>query len=206
MTVWEGLVWAGQACYFSRFLVQWMLSEKAKRSVTPRIFWWLSLSGVLLAGTGAVGQEVWILVPAFVVNGFLYLRNLVLSGSEKPTRLGPIPAATLGLLAAVLLLYFGMDKAPELEEGAEIWILAGILGQCIWGTRFLVQWFLSEKLGKSHFPMGFWWLSVVGAMLNLVYTTWLGKPEFMAAFLIAWFVPVRNLILEYKRRHAGEHT
>jgi len=204
MTIWSALVWAGQACYFSRFLVQWVVSEKAKRSMTPRAFWWLSLAGVLLAGTGAFGQEAWILVPAFVVNGFLYTRNLMLSGARPPSQLGPVPAALFGLGAAALVLFFGMEKAPKLQEGAELWVLTGIVGQAIWGTRFLVQWYLSEKLGKSHFPLGFWWLSVVGAMLNLIYTFWLGRPEFLAAYLIAWIVPVRNITLEYKRRRTAE--
>jgi len=204
MTIWAGLVWAGQACYFSRFLVQWRMSEKAKKSVTPRVFWWLSLAGVLLAGTGAFGEKEWILVPAFIVNGFLYTRNLMLSSKTGASPLGPAPAMLFGLVAAAFVLYFGMDQTPELEQGAELWILAGILGQAIWGTRFLVQWFLSERLGKSHFPIGFWWMSIAGAMLNLTYTAWLGKPHFMAAYLIAWFVPVRNLILESKLRRAAD--
>ncbi|MCA9003159.1 MAG: lipid-A-disaccharide synthase N-terminal domain-containing protein, partial [Planctomycetes bacterium] len=61
-----------------------------------------------------------------------------------------------------------------------------------------MQWLLSERRGLTHFPLAFWWLSLVGAIFNLVYTGWLGKPMYIAAYLIAWFVPARNLILEYR--------
>ena len=40
--------WLGQACFFTRFLLQWAASERARRSVVPRAFWWLSLAGAAL--------------------------------------------------------------------------------------------------------------------------------------------------------------
>ena len=45
---WQMLGWAGNAVFFSRFLVQWYATERRKRVVIPSAFWWLSLTGSLL--------------------------------------------------------------------------------------------------------------------------------------------------------------
>ncbi|MEZ5974206.1 MAG: lipid-A-disaccharide synthase N-terminal domain-containing protein [Planctomycetota bacterium] len=35
-------------------------------------------------------------------------------------------------------------------------------GQLIWTSRFVLQWLASERRGESHFPVYFWWLSLLG--------------------------------------------
>ena len=58
-TVWLGVGLLGQGMFFSRFLVQWLASEKAGRSVFPMAFWYLSLSGgALLLNTAAGLQTI----------------------------------------------------------------------------------------------------------------------------------------------------
>ena len=76
--LWLALGFAGQALFTSRFLVQWIASERRKRSVIPPAFWWLSLGGSLVLLAYAVHRRdpVFILGQAF---GFVvYSRNLVL--------------------------------------------------------------------------------------------------------------------------------
>ncbi|RMH01594.1 MAG: hypothetical protein D6702_10855 [Planctomycetota bacterium] len=80
-----GLV--GQAVFMMRFVVQWIASERAGRSVMPVAFWWLSLAGAGLLFAYAVA----IADPVFIVGqslGFIiYTRNLVLirrSGRDRP--------------------------------------------------------------------------------------------------------------------------
>ena len=76
MTAWAAIGWIGNGFYFSRFLLQWLQSERARRSVTPSVFWWLSLGGVLFLGSYALHEEQAILIPAFCINGAIYVRNL----------------------------------------------------------------------------------------------------------------------------------
>jgi lipid-A-disaccharide synthase-like uncharacterized protein len=68
----------GQALFMSRFLVQWIASEKAKKSVIPVAFWYLSLAGATILLTYAL----YVQDPVFVVGqmfGFIvYIRNLAL--------------------------------------------------------------------------------------------------------------------------------
>ncbi|MGH7543981.1 MAG: lipid-A-disaccharide synthase N-terminal domain-containing protein [Gemmatimonadota bacterium] len=79
---WVGIGLAGQACFFSRFLVQWIASERKGRSVVPRAFWYLSISGGLIL----LSYALWRRDPVFIlgqsVGLFVYLRNLVLLRRE----------------------------------------------------------------------------------------------------------------------------
>ncbi len=73
----------GQLLFMMRFLVQWVVSEKAKRSVIPVAFWWLSIGGavVLLAYAIYRADPVFILGQSM---GFLiYARNLWLIHAER---------------------------------------------------------------------------------------------------------------------------
>ena len=79
---WLALGFLGQACFASRFLVQWLVSERAGRSVVPRAFWYLSIAG----GTIVLCYAIWRRDPVFIVGqsaGLLvYLRNLILLRRE----------------------------------------------------------------------------------------------------------------------------
>lgn len=74
---------AGQALFFMRFFVQWLYSEKHKRSLIPTAFWYFSLGGSALLLTYAIMKKD----PVFIVGqstGFIiYTRNLVLIKREK---------------------------------------------------------------------------------------------------------------------------
>ncbi len=197
--LWTTLGWIGQGCYFARFFIQWLASEKARRSAAPRVFWWLSLAGVLLVGGAAIDKHEWVLVPAFGVNAAVYARNLWLSRSAAGEGgLGPIPAGLIGLAAAGVLIAGNVLHQGFAPSLAWPWLVAGILGQTIWATRFPLQWWFSERRGLSHFPRAFWWLSLAGAFLNIAYTSQLQSPLFLVGYLPAWLVPIRNLMLEAK--------
>ena len=80
---WQIVALVGQTCFFLRFLVQWLASERAGQSVIPNLFWYLSLAGaatVLLSGIVLV-QPVLIIanLPALAVYGrnlyFIYKRH-----------------------------------------------------------------------------------------------------------------------------------
>ena len=86
-----GLV--GQALFMGRFLVQWIASERAHRSVVPVAFWWISIGGaaVLLAYAIYRADPVFILGQS--LGFFIYTRNLWLIRSERRAALLPDPEA-----------------------------------------------------------------------------------------------------------------
>jgi lipid-A-disaccharide synthase-like uncharacterized protein len=73
---WVLLGFAAQALFTMRFLVQWLASERAGKSVIPLAFWWFSIGGGLLLFFYALYRRdpVFILGQGFGV--FVYLRNL----------------------------------------------------------------------------------------------------------------------------------
>ena len=81
--VWLGLGIFAQLMFSMRFLIQWITSEKEKKSVIPVAFWWFSLAGgVLLLAYGIRrGEPVIILGQAF--GCIVYIRNLWLIRAEK---------------------------------------------------------------------------------------------------------------------------
>lgn len=223
MTNWEVVGAVGQALFFGRVLVQWLASERAKRSANPPLFWWLSLGASLLLASATMGLAEWILLPGYLVNGAIYARNialgrsLTLAGSSATedssskagvvsrasnSGLGPVPAALLALAASGALIFWGFEQSDWESGVAWGWLAVGLCGQLIWSTRFILQWWLSEREGRSHFPMAFWWLSLIGSLLNLAYTLQLETPIFWIGFITAWFVPLRNLMLEHRHRRA----
>ena len=68
----------GQALFGSRFVVQWIASERARASVMPIVFWWLSLAG----GATLLAYAIWREDPVFILGQglglIIYARNLVL--------------------------------------------------------------------------------------------------------------------------------
>src|SRR5215213_1071374 len=80
---WVALGFVAQALFTMRFLVQWIASEKAGRSVVPTAFWLFSIGGGVLLFAYALYRRdpVFILGQAFGV--FIYLRNLYFVLREK---------------------------------------------------------------------------------------------------------------------------
>ena len=77
--------------------------------------------------------------------------------------------------------------------------MLGMLGQVLFFSRFLIQWIASEKKGKSTIPLSFWWLSIGGGLLLLIYAIWREDPVITLGQSVGLFVYVRNLVLI--RRH-----
>ena len=80
------------------------------------------------------------------------------------------------------------------------WFVFGMLGQGVFFLRFVVQWIVSERRGRSTIPLAFWYLSLVGSALIFVYAVREAQPLFMLAQLLACVIYVRNLMLIYRQR------
>lgn len=82
-TFWLALGFAAQALFASRFLVQWIASERVGRSIIPNAFWFLSLAGGLLLLTYAIYREDPVFILGQATGAFIYTRNLVLIYREQ---------------------------------------------------------------------------------------------------------------------------
>jgi lipid-A-disaccharide synthase-like uncharacterized protein len=79
---WVAIGLGGQLMFMLRFVVQWIVSERARRSVIPVAFWWLSIAGAAILLAYAIHRRD----PVFILGqslGFLvYVRNLWLIHAE----------------------------------------------------------------------------------------------------------------------------
>jgi lipid-A-disaccharide synthase-like uncharacterized protein len=81
-----------------------------------------------------------------------------------------------------------------------VWIGIGLLGQAMFSLRFLVQWWRSERAGKSVVPLAFWYLSLAGGVILLSYAIHRRDPVFIVGQATGVLVYLRNLQLIYRQR------
>ncbi len=82
-----------------------------------------------------------------------------------------------------------------------LWVTFGTLGQLIFFSRWIIQWLSSEKSKSSVIPVAFWWCSLLGGIITLVYAHHIGSFPFMLAQAIGIVVYSRNLYLINRRKN-----
>ena len=83
------------------------------------------------------------------------------------------------------------------------WLIIGFLGQAFFFSRFIVQWIAAERRGESVVPISFWYLSIGGGLVLLLYAVHQRDPVFIAGQSVGAFVYVRNLMLIRRKKKAG---
>src|ERR1700681_3325600 len=73
------------------------------------------------------------------------------------------------------------------------WLALGFFAPALFTARFLVQWIASERAGRSVIPIAFWFFSIGGGALLLVYALYRRDPVFIAGQALGLLVYVRNL-------------
>ena len=81
--VWISIGFLGQIAFFSRWLVQWIYSERRKKMGVPVAFWYLSLAGGLITLTYAIYRTDPVFITGQAVGAFVYIRNLMLIEKES---------------------------------------------------------------------------------------------------------------------------
>ena len=81
-----------------------------------------------------------------------------------------------------------------------LWVTFGTVGQLIFFSRWIFQWVSSEKKKLSFIPVAFWWSSIFGGFITLIYAYHIGSFPFMLAQCTGIIVYLRNLILIYKKK------
>lgn len=78
------------------------------------------------------------------------------------------------------------------------WVIFGFFGQFVFFMRFVFQWITSEKKKEVVVPMIFWWLSIWGSILILIYSIHIKDIVFSTAQVASLFIYVRNMMLQMK--------
>lgn len=76
--MWLGIGFLGQSLFFSRWIIQWIASERNAESQMPIAFWYMSLGGGLIVLTYAIYRKDPVFIAGQGIGSFVYLRNLML--------------------------------------------------------------------------------------------------------------------------------
>ncbi|MGC2774640.1 MAG: lipid-A-disaccharide synthase N-terminal domain-containing protein [Bradyrhizobium sp.] len=88
----------------------------------------------------------------------------------------------------------------------DFWLVFGLAAQLAFAARFLVQWIASERAGKSVVPLAFWFFSIGGGLMTLIYGLVKREPVIIFGQLLSNIIYVRNLMLIFKSRQQGSQT
>ncbi len=87
------------------------------------------------------------------------------------------------------------------------WVVVGLIAQFFFTARFVVQWLASERAGRSIIPVAFWFLSMAGGAMLLIYAIHRKDPVFIAGQAFGLFVYLRNVQMILKEfRRAPAHA
>jgi len=81
-----------------------------------------------------------------------------------------------------------------------LWVLFGLLGQAVFMGRMIIQWLASEKAKASVVPPVFWWMSLVGSSMLMIYFIWRVEIVGLLGQATGWLIYVRNLWFIYGPR------
>jgi lipid-A-disaccharide synthase-like uncharacterized protein len=91
-------------------------------------------------------------------------------------------------------------------SAATVWIIVGFLGQVLFTARFVVQWVASERARRSIVPAAFWFFSVGGGIVLLIYAIYRRDPVFIAGQAGGLIIYARNIMLIMRDPSRAEAT
>jgi lipid-A-disaccharide synthase-like uncharacterized protein len=110
----------------------------------------------------------------------------------------------------VMLIQYGQALNNYLYEvfvaKFDFWLIFGLIAKLFFTARFLVQWIASERAGNSVVPIAFWFCSMGGGLMTLVYGIVKREPIIIVGQLLANIIYVRNIMLIWKNRGSGSKT
>jgi lipid-A-disaccharide synthase-like uncharacterized protein len=198
-----GIGFIAQALFSSRLIIQWFLSEKQKKVVTPALFWGLSLFASLLLYIYGYLRDDFAIMLGQSLTYFIYIRNLQLQNNWK--KIPVVIRCFFYLVPVILVIYYFNNNVIDINklfknDAIPPWLLVlGIVSQVIFTLRFVYQWLYSEKQKQSVLPMGFWLLSNLGSLLILTYAIFRKDPVLFIGHIMGVTIYTRNIILLLKQ-------
>lgn len=186
-----------QVLFFMRTLLQWVLSERAKKVLSPTIYWVLSIiASYLFCIYGWFRNDFSILLGQ-LISYYIYIWNLNENGVWKKIHI---------LLQAILFLTPLFAIAFVLKNGnyfmtnflnntkIPIWLVIwGSAGQIIFTLRFVYQWIYSMRRNESVLPIGFWIISLIGSGIIASYGVIRVDPILILGQSVGFIAYTRNI-------------
>jgi lipid-A-disaccharide synthase-like uncharacterized protein len=190
-----------QGFFGARSVVQWYLSEREGKVVSPTLFWVFSLIGSsLFLVYGLIRQDMVILIGQSI-SFYIYVRNLQL---KKVWRLIRWFFRFTILFVPPIILFFASHQLTGFDLDSDLFFITvlGISGQLLLNCRYLYQWYFSEKANESILPLGFWVISAAASIMVVIYSVYRKDPVLLVAQSLGLVVYIRNIIINGYGRQA----
>ena len=109
-----------------------------------------------------------------------------------------------------MLIQFGTEIGNFFRETFidkfDFWLAFGLIAQLLFAGRFLVQWISSERAGRSVIPIAFWFFSMGGGLMTLVYGIAKREPVIILGQSMATIIYIRNIMLIVRHRGKASKT
>lgn len=203
------LGYVAQLLFSARFFVQWIMSERAKKVLSPTVFWQISMvASCIFCLYGWLRNDFSIILGQFITY-YIYIWNLNAHHAwEKlwaPLRwvLSLLPAA--GVLW-VLTDWNGFLAHLFVRSDIAAWLIAmGTVGQVVFTLRFVYQWWFSRRVGESVLPVWFWIISLTGSAIIITYALIRGGMyPLILGHVTGAFVYTRNIMIALRSRRRDE--
>ena len=191
-----------QFFFSARVIIQWFYTEKEARVITPTIYWILSLTASFLFFMYGYFRDDFAIMFGQFIGYYIYIRNLQLQ--NKWSNFNITIRQILILLPIVVCIerawnsnFFDFDSLfynPDIPQ----WLLyLGLVSQITFTFRYIYQWMSSEISKKSHLPLGFWTISILGAILIIIYSVFRKDPVLFFSHIAGIFMYSRNIYFIY---------
>ena len=194
-----GLGFLAQGLFSSRIFLQWIISEKHKKVLTPNLFWEISLLASCLLFVYGYLRDDFAIMLGQIITYYIYVRNIQL---EKEWTKYPKILRIFIYVFPVLILVYGfnnntLDRVNLFQnENIPLFLMIlGIVSQILFTLRFVYQWLYSESKKESLLPLGFWLLSLVGSLLIFIYAIFRRDPVLFVGHLSGLIIYSRNIYL-----------
>lgn len=205
-----GLTWISaigflaQGFFSARILVQWLMSERARRVLSPTVFWVLSIIGSYLLCIYGWLRDDFAIVLGQCISYYIYLWNLNIKGVwRKVPRIFRLLLVLTPLAAIAFLIGNANEVVDRLFRNDDIplWlVIYGCLGQILFTLRFIYQWYYSRREGESELPAGFWIISLTGSLLIVSYALIRHDPVLILGQSFGLVSYIRNLVILHREK------
>lgn len=196
-----------QALFFTRTLLQWILSERARKVLSPTIYWVLSIIASYLFCIYGWFRNDFAILLGQVISYYIYIWNLNENGVWRKI---PVVLKALLILTPLVAIGFVLKNGSYFVENflshpnIPLWLLIfGSMGQIIFTLRFVYQWIYSMRRNESVLPMGFWLISLFGSGIIVIYGLIRVDPILILGQSVGFIAYTRNIILYRKEAKTG---
>lgn len=205
-----GIGLLAQVLFSARLLVQWIASERAKKVLSPTLFWKLSMVASFLLFLYGWLRNDFSIIAGQLVAYFIYIWNLKIKGSWDTFSwfsrglFSGLPLLAVGCCFInsqdTFIRFFAQEDIPIAL------IVFGLLGQFTFTLRFVYQWWYSRRIGKSVLPVMFWIISLAGSSMIIIYAIIRHDPVLILGQATGFVVYARNLVIGKKDLSVGQLT